>query len=399
MKNIIAIFLVSCIAWLSACKSYQVEADVASGEYYYTCSMHPQIMETHPGVCPICHMELIKVKRTQTAPDEVKLNDEQIRLANIIVDTIGFSRMGDKFILTATLTADETQSDVVASRMSGRIDRLYFKNTGEYIKKGQPVFFIYSEDLNNAKQELLALVEKQHSLDNNMVPFKSLIETARQKLLLLGMSAAQVDELIKTGKSPELTTFYSPVSGYLTELPVMQGDYVSEGSMVMRIADLSHLWAETQVYASQSSRIPDNSVVDIEFPDLPGKRISGRVSFVSPELIPDTRLALFRVDVNNPDGQLRPGMAAYVIVRPEWKNALTLPVDAVIRDGAKNIVWIQTAPDTFEWREVQTGGESNHRIVIVSGLNDGDKVAVSGVYLLNSEYLLKKGQMMAGHQH
>jgi len=344
-------------------------------------------------------MELIKVKRTQTAPDEVKLNDEQIRLANIIIDTIGFSRMGDKFILTATLTADETRSDVVASRMSGRIDRLYFKNTGEYIKKGQPVFSIYSEDLNNAKQELISLVEKQHSLDNNMVPFKSLIETARQKLLLLGMSAAQVDELIKTGKSPELTTFYSPVSGYLTELPVMQGDYVSEGSMVMRIADLSHLWAETQVYASQSSRIPDNSVVDIEFPDLPGKRISGRVSFVSPELIPDTRLALFRVDVNNPDGQLRPWMAAYVIVRPEWKNALTLPVDAVIRDGAKNIVWIQTAPDTFEWREVQTGGESNHRIVIVSGLNDGDKVAVSGVYLLNSEYLLKKGQMMGGHQH
>lgn len=399
MKTLTIILLISGISFMSACKPGKTDAEVASGQYYYTCSMHPQIAETHPGLCPICHMDLIKVKRIQTASNEVGLNDEQIRLANIVVDTIGISEMGNKFILTATLAADETRTDVIAARIAGRIDQLYFKNTGAYINKGQPVFSVYSEELNNAKQELIALVEKQHALDNDLVPFSNLIDAARQKLTLLGMTPHQVEDLIKTGKSPALTTFYSPVSGYLTELGVMQGDYVLEGSMVMRITDLSHLWAEARVYASQSSRIPHHSSVDIEFPDLPGRRINGRISFVSPELIAETRLVQFRVDVDNPDGKLRPGMVAYVIVRPEWDATLTLPVDAVIRDGNSSIVWIQTAPATFEWRAVQTGPESNHRIAIVSGLNEGDRVAVSGVYLLNSEYLLRKGQTLNDHPH
>lgn len=408
MKKIICI--ISVVTLLAACKSATTE--VAEKGYYYTCSMHPQVHENHPGLCPICHMELIKVKVTQTSPDEISLNEDQVRLGNIIVDTISFSNIGDKQILTATINADEGKTDAIAARMSGRIDRLFFKTVGEYVTKGQPVFSIYSEELNNAKQELINLVQKRKALNNDIINFDNLIEASKQKLMLLGMTAGQITAFIQSGHSPDNTTFYSPVSGYITELPLMEGDYVPEGGTVVRIADLSHLWAETQVYVSQMSRMPDGAVVDLEFPDLPGKKVSGRVSFVTPELMNDSRIVLMRVPLDNKDGKLRPGMPAYVIAKTGVENALTLPVDAVIRDGKMNMVWIKTDSSNYKWKMVQTGNESNHRIAITSGLNEGDKVVVSGAYLLNSEYLLKKGggdmgmggmnmdgMDMGGHQH
>lgn len=372
--------------------------DSSPKDYYYTCSMHPQIVDNHPGRCPICHMDLIKVKRTQSAPDEISLNEEQIRLGNIIVDTLSVSAMGNRQILTATLAADESKTKAVATRSNGRLDRLYHKTTGAYIQKGQPVYSIYSEELNSAKQELITLVQKRKALDNSIINFDQLIDAAKQQLILSGISNTQIESLVENGNPSGLTTFYSPVTGYITELNVMEGDYASEGTTLMRIADLSHLWAEVQVYASQVAQLPENAVVDLEFPDLPGMKVRGRVSFISPELIPDSRIVLARVSIHNPEGKLRPGMVAYVIARPQVSNHLTLPVDAVIRDGRHNRVWLQTRPGIFKWREVETGAESDHRIAIVSGLEEGEKVVTSGAYLLNSEYLLKKGYT-GEHRH
>lgn len=385
-----AIFIILMSSLLLAACGGNSKKSVEEG-YYYTCSMHPQIHENHPGLCPICHMDLIKVKMTQSAPDEIMLNEDQIRLGNITVDTISMTEMGNKHILTAVISADESRTEVVSARMTGRIERLYFKSEGDYVAKGQPVFALYSEELNNAKQELVALVEKRSKLDNSIINFDQLIEATRQKLLLLGMTQGQINELIRTGKSPTLTTFYSPVSGFIIELPFAEGEYVSTGSPVLRIADFSKLWVETQVYASQMSSLAEGSVVDIEFPDLPGRRMSGRVSFVSPDVMPGSRLTLARIAISNPDGKLRPGMAAYVINRPNLQEVLTLPVDAVIRDGEKSLVWLQKDSATFQYKEVRTGSESNHRIAITSGLEEGDRVVMSGVYLLNSEFLLKKG--------
>lgn len=382
-------FIMVAVLFFISCGSGNMTT--AEAGYYYTCSMHPQIHENHPGLCPVCHMDLIKVKVTQSAADEIVLNEDQIRLGNITVDTISTDEIGDRQILTALLSADESSIEVVPARINGRIEKMYFKSVGDYVAKGQPVFSLYSEELNNAKQELAALVEKRKTLDNSIIDFDQLIEATRQKLLLLGMSHGQINEFIRTGKSETITTFFSPVSGYVLELPFEEGAYVATGSPVLRIADFSRLWVEVQVYAAQASSISEGAVVEIEFPDLPGLRMSGSVSFVGPEVLPASRLTLARVEIANPEGKLRPGMAAYVIHRPYTKNVLTLPVDAVIRDGEQSVVWLQKDSTTFGYRVVQTGSESNHRIAITAGLDEGDRVVVSGVYLLNSEYLLKKG--------
>ena len=364
---------------------------------YYTCSMHPQIMQDKPGNCPICHMELIVVKKTNTAENELLLNDEQIRLGNIQTDTIRYGLISDKMILTATLNTDETKVSSINARIMGRIERLYYKNMGDYVSKGAHLYDLYSEELNNAKQEYLIAFEKQNTLDNSIIDFNRLIESAKKKLMLWGMNESQVQELAKTKLASPLTSFFSNTSGYITELPVMEGQYVSEGSTIVKLADLSSLWAEAQVYSSQLSALNQKGTVIVQFPELPGKEWKGKIEFANPEIASDSRLVLVRGSIPNANGLLKPGMPAYVIIKSKELNSLTLPTDAVLRNGKTNIVWVQTVKNSYKMKMIQIGLESGDRLEIKSGLTNGDVVVTWGAYLLNSEFVFKKGvNTMAG---
>jgi Cu(I)/Ag(I) efflux system membrane fusion protein len=394
MKKYI-IIIISALFVLASCKSKK--ATLVNKDEYYTCSMHPQIMQDKPGTCPICHMDLIVVKKTNTAADEIMLNDEQIRLGNIQTDTIRNGMIGDKVILTATLNTDESRVNSINARIMGRIDRLYFKNMGDFVSKGAHLYDLYSEELNNAKQEYIAALEKQQTLDNSIIDFNRLVQSAKQKLLLWGMSQAQVNELAKTKKASPLTSFYSNESGFITELPVMEGQYVSEGSTIVKLADLSSLWAEAQVYTSQLSAIDLKGIATVQFPDIPGKEWKGKIEFANPEIVSDSRLNLIRVSIPNPNGLLKPGMPAYVSIKSKELNTLTLPSDAVLRDGKMNVVWVQSGKNRYKMKMVQTGLESGDRLEIKSGLQNGDVVVTRGAYLLNSEFVFKKGgNTMAG---
>lgn len=384
---------------MSACKNKKTTA-AAKSDTYYTCSMHPQIMQDKPGTCPICHMDLIPVNRSNEARDEIMLSDEQIQLGNIQTDTLGRALMGDKVVLTATLNFDQTKVNTVSARITGRIDRLYFKNTGDFIKKGDHLFDLYSEELNTAKQEYLAAMERQHTLGNSIIDFKQLLQSAKNKLMLWGMSESQIDALGKTKQFSPLTAFYSTATGFVTELPVKEGQYVMEGGVVVKLANLSTLWAEAQVYASQLASIDYKGVATVQLPDMPGKEIKGKVSFANPEISTDTRINLLRISIPNTNNQLKPGMPAYVILKSSAGNAMTLPIDAVLRDGQMSMVWVQTAKNTYKRKMIETGLESGDRIEIKSGLQNGEVVVISGAYLLNSEYIFKKGADAAsGHNH
>lgn len=385
--------------FLTACKNKKAPTATKS-DTYYTCSMHPQIMQDKPGTCPICHMDLIPVAKSNETKDELMLSDEQIQLGNIQTDTLGRALAGDKIVLTATLTFDEMKVNTVSARITGRIDRLYFKNTGDYIKKGDHLFDLYSEELNTAKQEYLAALERQQTLGNSIVDFKQLLQSAKNKLMLWGVSESQIDALAKTKQFTPLTSFYSTASGFVTELPVKEGQYVMEGGVIVKLADLSNLWAEAQVYASQLASVDYKGVATVQLPDMPGKEITGKVTFANPEISADTRINLLRVSIPNTGNQLKPGMPAYVILKGNAGNAMTLPIDAVLRDGKVAMVWVQTDKNTYKRKLVETGLESGDRIEIKSGLQNGDVVVISGAYLLNSEYIFKKGaEPMEEHKH
>lgn len=398
MRSIL-IALSSALLFMAACKNKKPAAAAGTG-VYYTCSMHPQVMQENPGTCPVCHMELIAVSKPGRPNNEIMLSDDQIQLGNIQSDTLRYAALGDKVVLTATLNFDETKVNTVSARITGRIERLYFRNTGDYIKKGDHLLDLYSEELNTAKQEYVAALERQQALDNSIIDFKQLLQSARNKLLLWGVTEGQIAELARTKKVSPRTAVYSSVNGYITGLPVKEGQYVMEGSTIVQVTDLSTLWAEAQVYASQLASADYKGVATVQLPDMPGKEITGKVSFANPEISADTRISLIRIAIPNAGNQLKPGMPAYVLLKSTPANSMSLPINAVLRDGRIATVWVRTGKNSFMSRMVETGLESGDRIEIKSGLQNGDVVVTSGAYLLNSEYIFKKGSdPMAGHSH
>ncbi|HSC52022.1 MAG TPA: efflux RND transporter periplasmic adaptor subunit [Phnomibacter sp.] len=394
------IMVAMALGLFAACKP---KSEIAKeSDVYYTCSMDPQVVEYKPGKCPICKMDLTAVeKKKGENKDELKLSAQQVQLGNIQTDTIRIGSIRNQQVLTATLNFDQLKSSAISSRVMGRIEKLYYKNIGDYVRKGSPIFDLYSEDLNNARQEYLLALDKKKTFEGeSVIDFDQLLLSAKNKLLLWGMNEAQIQSLAKEHKATPTTTFYSNASGYITTLDVREGDYVMEGGTIVKLADLSSLWAEAQIYTSQLSQIDRNSTATVQFPDFDELEMKGKIEFVNPEINPDTRINLIRVSIPNPGNQLKPGMPAYIMLKsPQW-NTLSLPIDAVIRDGKGATVWVQTADNTFKSVMVKTGLESDDRIEIKGGLKEGDVVVISGAYLLHSEYVFKKGaDPMAGHNH
>ena len=374
-----------------SCKNKKAEI-VSKTDTYYTCSMHRQIMQDKPGNCPICGMKLIEaIKNNSDTTNEIKLSNQQIQLGNIIVDTIKNGSIGEQVVLPATLNMDQNKSSSISARISGRVDKLYYKNMGEYLPKNTKLAEIYSEELNNAKQEYIMALQKQKTFDNALVDFTQLISSAKNKLLLWGMSEPQVKQLANEKTFSPLTTIFSTESGYITAININEGQYVTEGSTIISVADLSSLWAEAQVYSSQFSLIDKNASVTVQFPDFPGKNVAGKIDFANPEISEGTRINLIRVIIQNPGNQLKPGMQAYVTIKNKENRSLLLPTSAVIRDSKSASVWIKTGNNTFINKMVNVGIENDGHIEITSGLQAGDVVVISGAYLLNSEYIFKKG--------
>lgn len=393
-------FIILVVLLIVSCNN-NVHEDHNDADVYYTCSMDPQVVESKPGSCPICKMPLAPVKKSNNGnKDEIQLSQQQVQLGNIKVDTIRSTMIGDNMVLTATLNTDQTKTTSVSARVMGRLERLYFKNVGDFVRKGDKLFDLYSEELNNAKQEYQLALEKKNTLGNSLIDFDQLIRSAKTKLQLWGMTVGQIKELeTGTAYTPN-TAFYSPASGYIISLDAKEGEYMMEGGTLMRLTDLSTLWAEAQVYVTQLSQVDPQSMAEVEFPDFPGKIVKGRIEFVNPEINPETRISLLRVIVPNPRYQLKPGMAAYVRLKGKQENALSLPSDAIIQDSRGAIVWMQTGRNTFKSKMIEIGTEDNGRIQIRSGLQTGDVVVVSGAYLLNSEFIFKRGtDPMSGHSH
>jgi Cu(I)/Ag(I) efflux system membrane fusion protein len=390
---LIALLFISC--------NNKKHKDDVDADIYYTCSMDPQVVELRPGKCPICKMPLTPVKKSNNGnKDEIQLSEQQVQLGNIKVDTIRSGMIGDQMILTAILNTDQMKATSVSARIMGRIDRLYFKNVGDYVRKGDRLFDLYSEELNNAKQEYQLTLEKKKTLDNSIIDFDQLVRSARTKLQLWGLTEMQIKELETNNKTSFQTTFYSPASGYITSLNVLEGQYVMEGGTIIRLADLSTLWAEAQVYISQLSQVDPQSIAEVQFPDFPGRSAKGKIEFVNPEINPDTRITLLRVGIPNGGNQLKPGMSAYLLLKGKQHQTLTLPTNAVVQESKGATVWLQTGQNTFKSKMIEIGMEDNGRIEIKSGLQPGDVVVVSGAYLLNSEYVFKKGvNPMEGHSH
>lgn len=396
MRNISLIFFL--ITLTVSCRE-RTKAPVS--DVYYTCSMDPQVISDKPGDCPICHMELTAVKRNgKHETTGIQLSDQQLLLGNIRIDTIAPANMNTSLTLHGTIVADASKQSSVSARVTGRIDRLYVKTTGDFISRGAPLYELYSEELNNAKQEYIAALQRKELFrKQSVINFDDIIEGAANKLRLWGMSDKQIQSLEGSSHAGATTTFYSPYSGFITELTAAEGSYIMEGGSIAGITDLSSLWVETEIYASQWSSLPEGGKVNVRIPDA-GIETTGRVVFTDPELKYGNGVNVARIAITNPQNKLSPGMAALVEIKSSGNRSIQLPADAVIREKKGATVWIRTRHNTFQSRMVETGAENNGSVEILNGLDTGDVVVVSGAYLLNSEYIFKRGpDPMSSHNH
>lgn len=398
VKNSVLLTTVALLLTVAACKK-SMPAEAMPDSVFYTCSMHPQIMEKHPGTCPICKMDLVRIEvDPKKAANEVKLSEEQIRLANIETDTVRLQPLGEEITLSATLKENQNGINSVTSRVAGRIERLFVRNVGESVRAGQAVFELYSEELASAQQDfLLALQSKKRYADSDP-NFARIADAARNKLLLWGMTETQIGEVEKSGQPKNTITFYSKYAGIATEVSVSEGDYVAEGSSLLRLADLRSLWAEAQLYVNDLPFLNQTNEALVEIPSFSERKLRGKVNFVNPALEASSKIVMIRVEIANPGGEYQPGMQAWITLKGKVKNAVAVPTNALIqgKDGAT--IWLKNASGAFESRMVTMGKTNRDFTEITEGLQAGELVVVSGAYLLHSELVFKKGaDPMAGH--
>lgn len=394
--NKIKILALLLLLGFTACKQKPRTTAVAKtqNKFYYTCSMHPQIHEDHPGNCPICGMKLIKVELTgmsDMTANKVTLTVTQLQLAGIQTDTVREENVDAEKTLTGTVTTDDNTAQELSARIAGRIQQLFVRTIGEKISIGQPVYSIYSEDLQEAEKEYLLAKQQQKVLHNPDVDYQQLISSAEHKLQLWGLSPAQIKALTTSGKVSAITTVLSKVSGTVSEIAVHEGDYVTEGMSILKTQALNNLWVQAQLYANETANYKENDRVSVSFPDLGNQVINGKVEFINPELSEASKVNLIRISIPNLQGLIQPGMLAYISINNGGTNTLAIPASAVLTDGNGSKVWVKNSDGSFSSKRIKPGNGNQTYVPVISGLNSGDVVVTNGAYLLNSEAIFKNG--------
>jgi membrane fusion protein, copper/silver efflux system len=379
------ILIVSLLIILSCKEKPKEEANV-----FYTCSMDPQVMEKHPGNCPICKMELTKTVMSDNKDQSIKLSDTQIKLANIKIQKVEFSDVEEGINLRGTVNINENRVAKISSRINGRIDRLYFKTAGENIKAGDRIYDVYSEELQAAIKEYLLEKEKARIIKSSDINFDEIVAAAKEKLILLDLSEKQIENL-SLKNSSALVSYYSKVSGVISDILLKEGDYVNEGSDLYKVADLNTLWIEAEAYPDNQVFIHEGSSAEVKITGFSNESIIGKITFANPELEKESKINLVRIEIQNKDLKYKPGMQAMVFISKKEKQAITVPSDAVLHEAKGNMIWIQNDSGGFLPKMVELGIQSGDAVEIKHGLNEGEKVVISGAYLLNSEYTIRKG--------
>ncbi|MBK7305414.1 MAG: efflux RND transporter periplasmic adaptor subunit [Saprospiraceae bacterium] len=399
MKNFIYSTALITIFIFTGCKNGH-ENHEATSDSYYTCPMHPSVVSSTPGACPVCNMSLIKVEKKENLHagqqgNFITIDKRQQELAGIKTDTVKPRNIASTSSIIGTVTIDEDQVKTISSRVKGRIDKLFIKTTGVYLKSGTPIYSIYSEQLQSEEKEYLSLLQKSKTVSATTKLTNELVSAAKNKLLLWGLTEKQISEIETSGKTSPLITFYSPESGYVTEVNITEGMYVDEGSSLIKITSLNQVWVEAQLYSNEISGIAESKIFQIFSESNPEEVYRGILVYSNPIVEEGKRIHLLKIRVNNSDGKLIPGTLVSVIPEKSIANVLAVPKSAVLLEKMKT-VWVLAHANTFEQRMVETGTENKYWIEISLGLKQGDIVVTEGAYLISSEFILKSG---AGQRH
>ncbi len=277
-----------------------------------------------------------------------------------------------------TVTADQTKEAHVHTKINGWIEQIYADYVGKPIKKGQPLFDLYSPDLVSTQEEYLA-ARKQGG------PGQEISRAALERLKLWGVPQAEIDRLKTVGKARRVITFDSPVSGFIVNKTAIRGMYINPEMELYHIADLSRIWIIVTLYEYDVAAIAVGDEADIQLPYDPNKFFKGKISYLYPEIELETRTARARIEIDNPDQKFKPGMFANVELKKDLGESVVVPDESVIDTGTRRIVFVKTATSRFEPREVKVGPRVGDTFIIFSGLQAGEEVVTSAHFLIDAE--------------
>jgi len=423
----------------------QAEPEKAAKQLW-TCGMHPQVIQDHPGPCPICGMDLVPLTMDEpdnrvaldpgerkilfyrnpmdpmiTSPvpskdsmgmdyvpvyaDEaeaatqgatVRIDPAVVQNMNVVtapVETLDLTR---EIRTVGYLDFDQQRMVSVTTKYSGFIERVYVNYVGEPVRKGQPLFEIYSPELVQTQEELLSALSFSKRLaaapQEARRRAEALAEAARIRLGFWDISDAQIRGLEEGGKALRTLTVSSPASGIvMMRMPGLEGLSVKPGMELFHLADLSTLWLSVEVFEDQLPWLREGSQAEVTLSYFPGESFHGRVRFVEPQVSEKTRTVGLRLEVPNPDGRLRAGMYATVRFAPVVAHdAVAVPTLAITRTGERNLVVVAMGGGRFAPREVSLGAQGDQFVQVLSGLAPGDQVVTSAQFLLDSESNLRE---------
>jgi membrane fusion protein, copper/silver efflux system len=428
------------------------DTDGAPGETW-TCSMHPQIRQPNPGLCPICNMDLIPLEGGDSGGGlrEIAVSNEASALLDLRVSPVVRAPVEHEIRLFGRIAYDERRLSTITSRVAGRLDRLYVDFTGAMVREGDHLAEIYSPDLMVAQRELIESRRAMNAPPPGSSPAlqdtrQRLLQAARERLRLLQFSEDRIREIEQLNEPSDTLTLHAPQAGIVIEKLANQGDYVETGGQLFRIADISSVWVYLEAYENDLQWLRYAQHVQFHVEALPGRQFEGRIAFIDPEIDSDRRVTRVRVNVANEDRALKPGMFVRATVRAtaagsgrvldpalagKWispmhpeiikeqpgqcdicgmdlipaedfgfvvedhdarEEQLLVPASAILQTGERAVVYVRL-PDreipTFEGREIVLGPRAGDRFIVLSGLHEGEIVVTRGAFKLDSELQIR----------
>ena len=358
---------------------------------YWHDPMVPQQKFDQPGKSPFMDMQLVPVYADGGAGGDVVSIDPRVA-QNLGIRTAE-AVMGSptrRFEAVGGVGWNERAVVVLQARAAGFVERLHARAPLDAVAKGQPLVDLLVPDWAAAQQEYL-LLRRSESKDTGV-----LATAARQRLLLLGMSEKQIENVETAGKPQTRITLYAPIDGVIAELGVREGMTVASGAMLFRLVDLASVWVTAEVPEAQAAWLRPDAAVRATVPAWPGQVFQGKLSAILPEVNAATRTLRARIELANPGAKLKPGMfATLAFISVEERKALMVPSDAVIRTGERSVVMRVEGEGRFRAQEVAVGLEADGKTEILKGLSAGDKVVVSGQFLIDSESNLRAASTRA----
>lgn len=294
----------------------------------------------------------------------------------------------------ATITADQTREAHVHTRINGWIEKIQADFVGKPVKKGQPLYELYSPELVATQEEFLAAKRQGAAA-------REISKAALDRLKLWEVPQREIDMIAATGRAKRAIVFDSPVGGFILNKTAIRGMYITPEMELYHIADLSRIWILATLYEYDIAVIKAGDKVELQFPHEPGKVIIGEISYIYPEIDPETRTAKARIELDNKDQTLKPGMFANVEIKKALGEAVIIPDDSLIDTGARKIVFVKSGDARFEPREVKVGPKVGRAFMVLKGLHGGEEVITSAHFLIDAESkfqaALQKGVTPGAH--